>query len=48
VEAVRALGASQDRGAYVGLDAALSDPNEFVRATAAGERRKLEKAGVSR
>ena len=48
VEAVRALGASEDRGAYAGLDAALSDPNEFVRATAARERRTLERAGVAR
>lgn len=48
VEAARALGASQDRAAYVGLDAAVSDPNEFVRAIAARERRTLEAAGVSR
>ena len=48
VEAVRALGASADRGAYAGLDAALSDPNEFVRATAATELRTLERTGVSR
>ena len=48
VEAARALGASQDRGAYAGLDAALSDPNEFVRATASTERRALERSGVVR
>jgi HEAT repeat protein len=48
VEAARALGSSQDRAAYTGLDAAGSDPNEFVRAIAARERRTLEAAGVSR
>ena len=48
VDAARALGASNDPAAYAGLDAALSDPNEFVRATAAGERRALQSAGVAR
>lgn len=46
VEAVLALGASKDSAAYAGLDAAATDPNEFVRATAAGQRRELERAGV--
>jgi len=30
-----------------GLDAAAADPNEFVRTTAARERRELERAGIS-
>jgi len=48
VEAAGALGASNDPAAYVGLDAAAADPNEFVRATAAHQRRALETAGVAR
>ena len=48
VDAARALGVSKDPAAYVGLDAALKDPNEFVRATAARERRTLEGTGVPR
>ena len=48
VEAAGALGASKDPAAYVGLDAALADPNEFVRAAAARQRRTLETAGVAR
>ncbi len=48
VEAAGALGASKDPAAYVGLDAAVKDPNEFVRATAARQRRALEAAGVAR
>lgn len=48
VEGVRALGASLDRGAYAGLDLAMADPNEFVRASAARERRTLEASGVAR
>jgi HEAT repeat protein len=48
VEAARTLGVSQDPGAYPGLDAALSDPNEFVRATAARERQTLERSGAGR
>ena len=48
VDAARALGVSKDPAAAVGLDAALHDPNEFVRATAAGERRTLESTGVPR
>jgi len=48
VEAARALGASSDPNAYAGLDAAARDPNEFVRATAAGARRALERAAIPR
>lgn len=48
VEAARALGALKDPAAYPGLDAAVGDPNEFVRATAARERRNLERAGIAR
>ena len=48
VEAASALGASKDPAAYAGLDAALKDPNEFVRTVAARERRELERAGVAR
>ena len=48
VEAARALGSSKEPAAYAGLDAAVADPNEFVRATAAQERRTLESAGVPR
>jgi len=48
VEAAGALGASKDPAAYVGLDAAVKDPNEFVRAAAARQRRALEAAGVAR
>jgi HEAT repeat protein len=48
VEAAMALGTSKDPAAYAGLDAALADPNEFVRTTAAGELRELHRAGVSR
>ena len=48
VDAARALGASNDPAAYPGLDAALADPNEFVRATAAKERRALTASGVVR
>jgi HEAT repeat protein len=48
VEAALALGASKDPAAYAGLDAALADPNEFVRTTAAWERRELERAGILR
>ena len=47
-EAARALGASKEPAAYAGLDAAVADPNEFVRATAAQGRRALESAGVPR
>ena len=47
VEAVVALGASKDPAAYAGLDAAAADPNEFVRTTAARERRELERSGIS-
>ena len=46
VEAVVALGASKDPAAYAGLAAAAADPNEFVRTTAAQERRELERAGI--
>lgn len=46
VEAVIALGASKDPAAYAGLDAAAADPNEFVRMTAARERRELERSGI--
>jgi HEAT repeat protein len=48
VEASTALGTSKEPAAYVGLDAAVVDPNEFVRMTAARERRALERAGVPR
>jgi len=48
VEAAIALGASKEPAAYAGLDAAVADPNEFVRATAAQERRELERAGIPR
>lgn len=48
VEAARALGASNDPAAYPGLDAAVADPNEFVRAAAARELRSLQGAGVPR
>jgi HEAT repeat protein len=48
VEAAGALGASKDPAAYVGLDAAVSDPNEFVRAAAWRQRRALETAAVAR
>jgi HEAT repeat protein len=48
VDAASALGASKDPAAYAGLDAAVADPNEFVRATAARQRRALEAAGVAR
>jgi hypothetical protein len=48
VEAARALGATRAPGAYAGLEAAMADSNEFVRATAARERRALESAGVPR
>jgi HEAT repeat protein len=47
VEAVRALGASKDPTASAGLDAAVADPNEFVRATAARERRELLRPGAA-
>jgi HEAT repeat protein len=46
VDAARVLGASKDPQAYAGLDAALRDPNAFVRMTAAEERAALEAAGV--
>jgi len=42
VEAARALGASRDPAGAAALDAALADPNEFVRATAATERRAFK------
>jgi HEAT repeat protein len=48
VEAARALGASKEPAALAGLDAAVADSNEFVRATAARERRALQSAGVPR
>jgi HEAT repeat protein len=48
VEAATALGASKDPAAYAGLDAAIGDSNEFVRATAARARRELQRAGVPR
>jgi HEAT repeat protein len=48
VEAAGALGASKDAAAFVGLDAAVADPNEFVRAAASRQRRALETAGVAR
>jgi HEAT repeat protein len=48
VEAAGALGASKDPAAYVGLDAAVADPNEFVRAAASRQRRALEAADVAR
>jgi len=48
VEAAIALGASKESAAYAGLEAAMADPNEFVRATAARERRELEQAGIPR
>jgi HEAT repeat protein len=48
VDAALALGAWKDPGAYAGLDAAIADPNEFVRATAEQQRRGLERAGVAR
>jgi HEAT repeat protein len=40
-DAARALGASEDPLAIPGLEASVADPNEFVRATAAAERRRL-------
>jgi len=46
VEAARALGASKDPAAYAGLEQALHDGNEFVRAAAARGRRNLERAGI--
>jgi HEAT repeat protein len=46
VAAAIALGASGDPAAYAGLEAAGADPNEFVRSTAARERRELERAGT--
>ena len=46
VDAATALGASRESAAYAGLAAAAADPNEFVRATAARERRELERAGI--
>jgi HEAT repeat protein len=48
VEAARALGVSKDPAAYAGLEAALADPNEFVRAAASAQRRALQTAGVAR
>ena len=48
VEAAIALGASKEPAAYAGLDAAVADSNEFVRTTAARERRELERAGIPR
>src|SRR5262249_2302941 len=48
VEAAGALGASKDPAAYVGLDAAVADANEFVRAAAWRQRRALETAAVAR
>jgi len=48
VEAATALGASKEPAAYAGLDAALTDSNEFVRMTAARELRGLQRAGVTR
>jgi len=48
VEAAIALGASKEPAAYAGLDAAVADPNEFVRTTAARELRELERAGIPR
>lgn len=48
VDAAIALGASKEPAAYAGLDSALSDSNEFVRTTAARERRELESAGIPR
>jgi HEAT repeat protein len=48
VEAAAALGASKDPAAYASLDVAAADRNEFVRTTAARERRELERAGVPR
>jgi HEAT repeat protein len=48
VEAAGALGASKDPAAFVGLDAAVADQNEFVRAAASRQRRALETAGVAR
>jgi len=41
VDAARALGVSNDPAARPALDAAVADPNEFVRAVAARERRSL-------
>ena len=40
-DAARALGVSNDPAARAALDAAVADPNEFVRAVASRERRKL-------
>ena len=48
VEAAHALGVSKDPAAYPALDAARKDPNEFVRASAAGEQKALQAAGVVR
>ena len=48
VAAAEALGASGTPEAYAALDAAAGDGNEFVRATAAGQRRVLEQAGILR
>ena len=48
VEAAHGLGASKDPAAYPALDAALKDSNEFVRASAAGEKKALQAAGVVR
>lgn len=46
VEAALALGTSKEPAAYVGLDAAAADPNEFVRMSAAQARRELGRAGI--
>jgi len=40
-DAARALGVSNDSAARAALDAAVADPNEFVRSVASRERRKL-------
>jgi HEAT repeat protein len=48
VDAAHALGGAKDPAAYTGLDAAVRDPNEFVRSTADRERKNLQRAGVPR
>lgn len=46
VAAATVLGAQADGSGYATLDAAASDPNEFVRAAAVAARRDLQKRGI--
>jgi len=48
VAAARLLGTADDPVAFPALDAAVHDPNEFVRAAAARSLGELQKAGLSR